>query len=59
MTFSFDVTIPSSEELGTRFNSLARAIAPAFAAAYAAGSVTRDYYESLKTRFPLTFGFDR
>lgn len=59
MTFSFNVTIPSDEELGARLNSLLRFVVPAFAVTYAAGAVTRDYYESLKAKYPLTFGLER
>ena len=59
MTFSFNVTIPTDEQVGARLNSLLRFVAPAFAVAYAAGSLIRDYYEDLKVKYPLTFGLDR
>ena len=59
MTFSFNVTIPTDEQVGARLNSLLRFAAPAFAVAYAAGSLARNYYEDLKVKYPLTFGLDR
>lgn len=59
MSFSFNATIPTDEQVGARLNSLLRFAAPAFAVAYAAGSLTRDYYERLKEKYPLTFGLNR